>query len=84
MRDRAHAYRFISLFTNNRVIISVSSQKFSFPAAVRFIRDTVRHDGFLALWRGNSATMARVIPFAAIQFSAHEQWKHVLHVDRPG
>ncbi len=28
--------------------------------------------------------MARVVPFAAVQFAAHEQWKLVLKVDVPG
>lgn len=28
--------------------------------------------------------MARIVPYAAIQFSAHEQWKHFLGTDQPG
>lgn len=52
-------------------------------AACQFIAETVRADGFLALWRGNSATMARILPYAAIQFTAHEQWKKLLGVNDP-
>lgn len=54
---------------------------YSFRAALLFLHKTYTHEGFLALWRGNSATMARIIPYSAIQFTAHEQWRKLLQVD---
>lgn len=56
-------------------------RQFSYRAAAKFLTDTYTKEGFLALWRGNSATMARIIPYAAIQFTAHEQWKKFLRIE---
>ncbi len=67
------------------VCFSVSRTRgYRFKSALKFLRLTYTNDGVLALWRGNSATMARVVPYAAIQFAAHEEWKHVLSVDKGG
>lgn len=72
------------IFNDFLFLISFYSKDipYSFRAAVLFLRNTFQHEGFLALWRGNSATMARIIPYEAIQFTSHEQWKKVLSVDR--
>jgi len=45
------------------------------------LADTYAKDGFIWLWRGNTATMTRIIPYAAIQFTAFEQWRKWLKVD---
>lgn len=56
--------------------------QFSYRLCFRFIRDTYQTEGFFRLYRGNSANLARVIPSAAIYFSAHEQWKRILGTDK--
>uniref|UniRef100_A0A8C7HJW0 Mitochondrial coenzyme A transporter SLC25A42 n=3 Tax=Oncorhynchus TaxID=8016 RepID=A0A8C7HJW0_ONCKI len=60
-----------------KIIFQGRQQHFSHEA-YRLIYRTYLKDGFLSLWRGNSATMVRVIPYAAIQFCAHEQYKRLL------
>lgn len=57
---------------------------YSFRAAIRFLRTIYTTEGFAALYRGNSATMVRIVPYAAIQFTAHERWRRVLAVDEGG
>ena len=60
--------------------MSVSSvRRYSLRGAIRFLRRSYASDGFFSLWRGNSATLVRIVPFAAIQYASHEQWKHLLN-----
>ena len=55
-------------------------RNYRIKGAIRFLKKIYSQDGLFSLWRGNSATMARVIPYASIQFMAHDQYKRVLGV----
>jgi len=70
----------IAPLDRTKINFQISSEKsYSFRGAIRFLIRSVKNEGFFQLWRGNSATMARIVPYAAIQFSSHEQWKHMLN-----
>jgi len=53
--------------------------RYSLRAVGDFIRRTALETGVRGLWRGNSATVLRVAPYAALNFASHEQWKYVLY-----
>ena len=63
------------------VYFTVTQRRYRFRKAIEFLKLTFKNEGLLTLWRGNSATMTRVIPFAAIQFTSYEQYKLLLRPD---
>ncbi|XP_072946903.1 mitochondrial coenzyme A transporter SLC25A42 [Epargyreus clarus] len=73
----------IAPLDRTKINFQTSQTPYSWRAAVQFLSHSARTEGWAALWRGNSATMARIVPYAAIQFTAHEHWKRLLGVDTP-
>lgn len=70
----------IAPLDRTKINFQIENRPFDFGEAFRFLRHSYHNHGFRSLWRGNSATMARVVPYAAIQYCAHEQFKKLLHV----
>ncbi|XP_011499084.1 PREDICTED: mitochondrial coenzyme A transporter SLC25A42 [Ceratosolen solmsi marchali] len=71
----------IAPLDRTKINFQTSQQPFSTKAVLDFLIKSYQKDGLLSLWRGNSATMVRIVPYAAIQFTAYEQWKRILKVD---
>ncbi|XP_045625278.1 mitochondrial coenzyme A transporter SLC25A42 isoform X2 [Procambarus clarkii] len=73
----------IAPLDRTKINFQATNQRFSARHALSFVLICYKKEGLISLWRGNSATMARIVPYAAIQFTAHEQFKRVLRVDEP-
>ena len=55
-----------------------SVRAFSLRSAITEAHRVVGEEGFRSLWRGNSATVVRVFPYAGVQFAAYDQYSRVL------
>lgn len=71
----------IAPLDRTKIHFQTHDSKYSVKKAAKFLRNTYVEHGFTALWRGNSATMARILPYASLQYCSHEQFKILLHVD---
>ncbi|CAD5111630.1 DgyrCDS923 [Dimorphilus gyrociliatus] len=61
-----------------KINFQVRQWRYTFTGAFKFLVQTYKKEGFTSLWRGNTATLARIIPSAAIQYASHEQWRNLL------
>lgn len=68
----------IAPLDRTKILFQTSDMKFGVRQVAGVLNNVYRNEGVFALWRGNSATMVRIIPYAALQYSAHEQYKKLL------
>ncbi|KAL5247658.1 hypothetical protein ACHWQZ_G019519 [Mnemiopsis leidyi] len=60
-----------------KIVFQVSSKRsFSYRECGKFLLSTVREKGVTMLWKGNSATMVRIVPYAAITYMSNEHYKN--------
>ena len=63
-----------------RIIYQVNRLNFTYRFAYFTFRRILRDEGFSALFRGNSATALRILPYFGTQFFLHEQLKSAFDV----
>jgi len=61
-----------------KILFQVKSQQFAFTGVVSSINKIIKQEGAIMLWKGNTATIVRVYPYAAIQFMSYEQYKKLI------
>lgn len=68
----------IAPLDRTKIVFQTSSRPFSLRAMYGQLVLMVREGGAASLWRGHSATLARVVPYAAVQFVSFDQYKMLL------
>lgn len=71
----------IAPLDRTKIHFQIHDTKFSAKEAIKFLALTYQQNGITALWRGNSATMVRILPYASLQYCTHEHFKKLLKVD---
>ena len=66
-----------------KILFQASNPQFlkytgSWVGVVSAVRDIQRSEGLAGLFRGHSATLLRIFPYAAVKFVAYEQFRAVL------
>lgn len=65
-----------------KIMFQVSNQPFSFRGVWQELTRTFHHEGFRALFKGNSAQMLRVYPYSGIQLSSFDQYSKLLLAEK--
>jgi solute carrier family 25 protein 16 len=70
-----------------KILFQASNPQFakyagSWSGVAAVMRDIYRQDGAVGLFRGHSATLVRIFPYAAIKFVAYEQIRAVVILDK--
>ncbi|CAM9293019.1 unnamed protein product, partial [Phaeothamnion confervicola] len=58
-----------------KILFQVTNERFSFHGVQQLARSIIELEGHSGLWRGNSATMIRVFPYAGTQFMVFDTLK---------
>lgn len=61
-----------------KILLQAHNEHYKNLGVVSGLRSVVKKESFLALYKGNSAQMVRIFPYAATQFTSFELYKQLL------
>lgn len=61
-----------------KIIYQVSPDRFTFGSLAGTLGRIWREEGAAGLWRGNSAVLLRILPYASLHFASHEAFEEAL------
>jgi len=61
-----------------KILFQIRSTHYPFTGIFPTIVNITKREGFLSLWKGNTAVIIRIFPYAAIQFMTYEKYKAML------
>jgi len=64
-----------------KILFQTKNSHFAFSSVLSSMNKIIKSEGYLDLWKGNTATLIRVYPYAAIQFLSYEQFKKLIITD---
>jgi solute carrier family 25 protein 42 len=67
-----------------KIIYQTGRDRFNLRRSLATVHHIASHEGLSALWRGHTATLARVAPYAGMHFAAHDALDRALEQRLPG
>jgi len=64
-----------------KILFQVNSQQYPYTGIVSTLQRIVRREGFFGLYNGNSSSVLRVFPYAAIQFVTFDMFRGLFNPD---
>eukprot|EP01125_Pyxidicula_operculata_P021400 TRINITY_DN8226_c0_g1_i1.p1 TRINITY_DN8226_c0_g1~~TRINITY_DN8226_c0_g1_i1.p1 ORF type:complete len:299 (+),score=23.80 TRINITY_DN8226_c0_g1_i1:51-947(+) len=68
----------ISPLDRVKILFQTKHPSYHYTGVLNTMKLIIENEGWKKLWRGNTATIVRVFPYAAIQFMSYEKYKKLL------
>ncbi|KAN0041075.1 hypothetical protein ACTFIV_003611 [Dictyostelium citrinum] len=65
-----------------KILYQVKSKKYSFNSVYGLMKNIIKNEGLPGLWKGNTATILRIFPYSAIQWTSYDYLKNNIVTDK--